>query len=166
MWMSVLLQAIIGFWYLKIESGEEFSLSKFTHKNWGYFLQYFCRFYSRISLAFDISKRSKAERKSPFPNLRMKLGRLPPIWLPVLLQAIIGFWYFKIVRRKSPIPKIPCWHVSAMFNCTHNLSKVIQTSIHIRTLLRHKSNVVCSMLHQLITSMFDNVSCSMLQKKL
>ena len=32
MWLPVLLQAIIGFWYLKIESGEEVSLSKFTHK--------------------------------------------------------------------------------------------------------------------------------------
>ena len=68
MFLPVLLQAIIGFWYFK--------------------------------------KKSKAERKSPFPDLRIKLGRLPPIWLPVLLQAIIGFWYFKIARKKSPLPKI------------------------------------------------------------
>ena len=32
MWLPVLLQAIIGVWCWKIESGEEVSLSKFTHK--------------------------------------------------------------------------------------------------------------------------------------
>ena len=32
MWLPDLLQAITGFWYLKIESGEEVSLSKFIHE--------------------------------------------------------------------------------------------------------------------------------------
>ena len=62
-------------------------------------------FYSKLSLISDIWK-YKVERKSPFQNLRIKPGRLPPIWLSVLLQANIGFRYFKIAGRKSSLPKI------------------------------------------------------------
>ena len=53
-----------------------------SEKNGGDFLRCDSRCYSRLLLVSDIWK-YKSERNSAFPNLRIKLGRLPPIWLPV-----------------------------------------------------------------------------------
>ena len=80
MWLPVLLQAIIGFWYLKIESGEEVSLSKFTHKTGETSSDLIAGF--TPGYHWLLIFQNSGEKVSPFEN--SKEPRAPIIFPPLL----------------------------------------------------------------------------------